>query len=94
MPTKKDGKDVVWTIDYHSGIDILTFDQSAPVATEAQTRASWLAKLGVTDSWAQIMRELCKAGADGTTSDDAHAAMHTAVRTTGLATFPKLARLG
>ncbi|MCW2605816.1 MAG: hypothetical protein JWO60_509 [Frankiales bacterium] len=93
MPTKKDGKDVVWTVDYHSGIDILVFDQKAPVATVAQTNASWLAKKGVTDSWATIMRELCKAGATGTTAAPEHAAMHTAVKATGLATFPQLARL-
>ena len=50
------GSDVVWSIDYHSGIDILRFDERAKAPTTAQIDASWLSKLGVVDNWAQIQR--------------------------------------
>jgi hypothetical protein len=52
--------DVVWSIDYHSGIDILKLDQNAKPPTTAQIDASWLAKAGVVDTWAQIQRIVCK----------------------------------
>jgi hypothetical protein len=54
------GSNVVWSIDYHSGIDILTFDESAKAPTTAQIDASWMAKAGVVDTWAQIQRIVCK----------------------------------
>jgi hypothetical protein len=54
------GSDVVWAIDYHSGIDILTFDQKVAAPTTAQIDASWLAKVGVVDDWAQIQRIVCR----------------------------------
>ncbi len=102
MPTKVAGKDVVWTIDYHSGIDILTFDQSKPAATAAQSNASWMAKVGVVDAWAKAMREVCQAAvskeatataASAATSARSHATMHAELKATGLATFPQLAKL-
>jgi hypothetical protein len=69
------GGDTVWTVDYHSGIDVLTFDQSpAKVPTAAQTTASWLTKAGVIDPWAQAMRDFCRAG------DQATAAHHARLR--------------
>ena len=54
------GGDYVWTMDYHSGIDILKFDQTKPAASAAQLDASWAAKLGVVDSWSSIMRIVCR----------------------------------
>jgi hypothetical protein len=54
------GSDYVWSIDYHSGIDILKFDQSAKAPTTAQIDASWLSKAHVTDSWSDIMRIVCR----------------------------------
>ncbi len=67
------GTDVVWSVDYHSGIDILQFDQSptkrpAPKAVER----SWLARLDV-DPFAQAVRELCQAGAKATPAQHAKA---------------------
>lgn len=60
MPGSDSHSDYVWSIDYHSGIDILRFDQSAKAPTTAQIDASWLAKAHVTDSWSQIMRIVCR----------------------------------
>lgn len=37
--------DVVYVVDYARGIDILTFDRSAPAPSQAQITESWLAKL-------------------------------------------------
>ncbi|MEO6204297.1 MAG: hypothetical protein ABIO67_02785 [Mycobacteriales bacterium] len=54
------GSDVVWSLDYHSGIDILTFDQSAPEASPASLDASWLSKAKTVDTWASIMRVVCR----------------------------------
>ncbi len=85
MPTKK-GTTVVWTVDYHSGIDILRFDEKAPVPTVAQTDASWMAKARVVDSFSAVVRRLCRAGAAATPAD--HDLMHR----TATATFPELAR--
>lgn len=68
------GTDVIWSIDYHSGIDILQFDQSpAKVPTVRQVDASWLARLDV-DPFAQAVRQLCVAGASATTRQ--HARLH------------------
>ena len=54
------GTDYVWSIDYHSGIDILKLDQGAPTPTAAQVDASWLSKAHVVDSWSDIMRRVCR----------------------------------
>jgi hypothetical protein len=54
------GTDYVWSIDYHSGIDILKFDQSAKAPTTQQINASWLVKAHVVDSWSDIMRAVCR----------------------------------
>ncbi len=76
------GTDVVWAIDYHSGIDILQFDQSKPAATTAELDASWLSKLGKTDTWASIMRIVCRQNGKATPAqrrtleDVAHASHH------------------
>ncbi len=77
MPTT-DGSDVVWSIDYHSGIDILRFDQKAPAATVAQIDASWMSKLGVVDPFAKAMREFCRAGVEATPAQ--HARLHAVAR--------------
>ena len=69
--------DVIWAIDYHSGIDILAFDQSAskrPTATA--TDASWLQRLHERDAFAEAVRQLCAAGAKATPAQ--HAALHIA----------------
>ncbi|MCU1588890.1 MAG: hypothetical protein JWP11_146 [Frankiales bacterium] len=54
------GSDYVWSIDYHSGIDILKLDQGAKEPTTAQIDMSWLAKAHVVDSWSSIMRIVCR----------------------------------
>jgi hypothetical protein len=54
------GTDYVWSIDYHSGIDILKFDQSAKAPSTQHIDASWLAKAHVVDSWSDIMRKVCR----------------------------------
>lgn len=69
-----DGKHVVWTIDYHSGIDILEFDENAEEPTTAEVDASWLVKKGVQDVFAITSRELCKAGMEA--SPQQHQVMH------------------
>lgn len=42
--------DVVYVVDYERGIDILRFDRDAPVPTQAEIDASWLANLGALPS--------------------------------------------
>ena len=54
------GTDYVWAIDYHSGIDILKYDEGAKTPTTQQINASWLAKAHVVDSWSEIMRKVCR----------------------------------
>ncbi|MBK5307181.1 MAG: hypothetical protein JJD92_10880 [Frankiaceae bacterium] len=54
------GTDYVWSIDYHSGIDILKFDQGAKTPTTQQLNTSWLVKVHVVDTWSDIMRIVCK----------------------------------
>ena len=54
------GTDYVWSIDYHSGIDILKLDQGAKVPTTAQIDASWLSKAHVVDRWSDIMKLVCR----------------------------------
>ncbi|MDP9164965.1 MAG: hypothetical protein M3O32_02695 [Actinomycetota bacterium] len=60
------GTDYVWSIDYHSGIDILRFDQNAPAPTTAQLDASWLAKAHVVDTWSDLMKIVCRANGKAT----------------------------
>jgi hypothetical protein len=69
------GNDTVWSIDYHSGIDILSFSQAkALLPTSADVRNSWLAKAHVVDPLAEALRQLCKAGIKATPA--AHARLH------------------
>jgi hypothetical protein len=65
------GSNVVWAIDYHSGIDILQFDESAKAPTTAQIDASWLSKLGVVDNWAEIQRMICRQNGKATPAQQA-----------------------
>lgn len=68
------GGDVIWTVDYHSGIDILRFDQNPALRpTTAAIDASWLSRLGV-DPFSEAIRKMCRLGAAATTKD--HADMH------------------
>ena len=68
------GTNVVWSVDYHSGIDILQFDQSpAKVPTVQQLDRSWRSRLD-TDPFAEAVRRLCVAGANATAQD--HARLH------------------
>jgi hypothetical protein len=62
--TAADGSEYVYSVDYARGIDILKFNRTAPVPTEEQFRASWLAKLGTIDPAAQAERMRCALGAD------------------------------
>lgn len=72
------GKDTVWSVDYHSGIDVLAFDE-APVLrpSAAAVQASWLAKAGVVDPLSEALRRLCRAGAEATPAD--HHRLHALV---------------
>jgi hypothetical protein len=76
MPGSDGSTDYVWSIDYHSGIDILKLDQAAKPPTTAQIDASWLAKAGVVDTWANLMRIVCRQGAEATPAQ--HAQLHRA----------------
>ena len=65
------GSDVIWSVDYHSGIDILAFDQDpAKVPTTPQIDASWLSHLTV-DPFLAAVRSLCRAGATSTAAQHA-----------------------
>ena len=76
------GTDVIWTIDYHSGIDILRFDQSPRLRpTAAAVETSWLARLHGLDAFSEALRRLCRAGSTATTED--HARLHRATTLTG-----------
>jgi hypothetical protein len=69
------GTDVVWSIDYHSGIDILQFDQSAAKRPTRQAiEANWMKNVHVVDAFSQAMREICRAGAKATPAQ--HAKLH------------------
>ena len=81
------GSDVVWTVDYHSGIDILRFDQAGPVPTTAQVDASWLSTLAP-DPFVDALQALCKAGTGATD------AQHEALHATAPADFEKFAPPG
>ena len=66
------GKDTVWSIDYHSGIDILAFSESASRRpTAAAVQQSWLAKAHVVDPLAEALRSLCRAGTKATPAEHA-----------------------
>lgn len=66
--------DVVWSIDYHSGIDILEVNQAPNLLpTPAAIEANWLSKLAV-DPFSEAIRQLCRAGAKATARD--HARLH------------------
>ena len=71
------GKDVVWAVDYHSGIDVLRFDEDPKkVPTARAVEASWFERLD-TDPFAAALREVCSAGAKATPLQ--HARLHAAV---------------
>ena len=60
------GTPYIWTLDYHSGIDILKYNDRAPLPKAAAIEQSWLSKAGVVDPLAEATRELCRAGAKAT----------------------------
>jgi hypothetical protein len=67
--------DVVWSIDYHSGIDILAFDQAPAKRPAARAvESSWLQRLHAADPLSVALRELCRAGAKATPAQ--HARLH------------------
>lgn len=69
------GHGTVWSVDYHSGIDVLTFDQNPKLRpTTRQVDASWLAKLNVVDPLSEALRALCRAGVRATPGE--HARLH------------------
>lgn len=56
----------VYTVDYARGIDILRFDREAPLPTQAELDASWLANLDQEGALANRERYLCGlAGSQG-----------------------------
>lgn len=85
---------VVWSVDYHSGIDILEFDEGAQEPTVEEVDASWLARKGVRDVFAVASRELCTAGVDAT--QEQHDVMHDVTKSVAKDTkaFAKLTRIG
>ena len=73
------GTDVAWSIDYHSGIDILRFNQSPALRpTAAAIESNWLSKLHALDPFSEALRRLCRAGASATVED--HTRLHRATR--------------
>jgi hypothetical protein len=70
------GTDYVWSIDYHSGIDILKFDETAKTPTAKQLDASWLSKAHVVDNWSQIMRLVCRQNGKATPAQLAQLGVH------------------
>jgi hypothetical protein len=69
----------VWSVDYHSGIDVLAFDERPSlIPSPARTQQSWLSKAGVVDPLAAALRRLCRAGADARPRD--HARLHALTR--------------
>jgi hypothetical protein len=59
--------DVIWTVDYASGIDVLVFDQSHDKRPSTQAvQASWGVREAV-DPLSQALRDLCRAGTKATT---------------------------
>ena len=65
------GKDTVWTVDYHSGIDVLAFDEAPSLRpTASATRASWLS-VPLVDPFSEALRRLCRAGASATHAEHA-----------------------
>jgi hypothetical protein len=71
-----DGVHVVWSVDFHSGVDILVFDETGEKPSTAEVDASWLAKKDVQDVFSIVERELCRAG-DSATAEQ-HDRMHAA----------------
>jgi hypothetical protein len=63
----------VWTVDYRSGIDILTFDENPSLRPSAAAlSASWL--LRATDPVSEALRQLCRAGTAAMSAE--HAQVH------------------
>jgi hypothetical protein len=54
-----DGYQYVYSVDYARGIDILKFKRAAPVPSQAQFDASWLANLGTVGPLAEAERFAC-----------------------------------
>jgi hypothetical protein len=50
----------IYTVDYARGIDILKYNASAPIPTQAQFDASWLAKLHSKDPVAAFAQYFCR----------------------------------
>ena len=50
----------IYVVDYQRGIDILRYTPDAPVPTQAEFDASWLAKLDVVSPLAEQERYLCR----------------------------------
>jgi hypothetical protein len=74
MPGSKDGEHVVWTVDFHSGIDILRFTEDAELEpSTADLDESWMLRAGQTDVFSIAMRELCLSGDDATSAQRAAA---------------------
>ena len=58
--TDADGNEYIYSVDYARGIDILRFDREAPIPTQAEFDASWLANLGKVGPTAAAERLLCR----------------------------------
>ncbi|MFP5309819.1 MAG: LVIVD repeat-containing protein [Actinomycetes bacterium] len=58
----EDGTRYILSMDYARGIDILRYDPQAPVPSQEEFDASWLANLGVVGPNASAERYLCRLG--------------------------------
>jgi hypothetical protein len=56
--------EIVYSVDYARGIDILRFDRDAARPAQAELDAAWIANLGAVSQFATMERYLCRLGAD------------------------------
>ena len=67
------GNNTVWSVDYHSGIDVLAVDESPSLRPSASaTQSSWL-RVPLVDPVSEALRRLCRAGASAPPADHARA---------------------
>jgi hypothetical protein len=58
--TDAEGNEYIYSVDYARGIDILRFDREAPIPTQEEFDASWLANLGKVGPTAAAERLICR----------------------------------
>jgi hypothetical protein len=73
------GDEYIYSMDYARGIDILKYDRKAPVPTQQEFDASWLANLGKQGVLSIVERNICRAAMEGHDEHVAAAAATSAV---------------